>query len=377
MSELHQYVSVIGSFQGCLLFLLLISDSRVSGASKILGLMCLLIAFVFLLPFMTYGTEQNQFSWLAGWIFYLPVSYGPLVYLYCRNSILNKPLAVSDLVHALPMLSFYLFNLDTLIFSSEAFRAWITGSANVNWRVYLSEYLMFAVAFVYTVMTISLLKRYQMQAKNTLSNFNPTVFKWLWTLVIAILTIWIAKAIMSFTSGFSYLYVVVVFSDVLLVMFIYLIALAQWRNPNLFTIEHLSKESSSPDNHDSNSKPESSGLLAPDTRANLFEAVKQQVEQHSLYRDSDLTLSRLAQETGLGVHHLSEVLNQHEGKNFYQFINTYRVDDVCKRLQEDPSLKVLDIALDAGFSSKSTFNSIFKKITGTTPTQYRKQLGAV
>jgi AraC-like DNA-binding protein len=145
-------------------------------------------------------------------------------------------------------------------------------------------------------------------------------------------------------------------------------------SPNLFTIEHLSTESSLPDKRASNSESEPSGSLAPDTRANLFEAVKQQVEQKFLYRNSDLTLSRLAQETGLGVHHLSEVLNQHEGKNFYQFINTYRVDDVCKRLQEDPSLKVLDIALDAGFSSKSTFNSIFKKITGTTPTQYRKQL---
>lgn len=231
---------------------------------------------------------------------------------------------------------------------------------------------MFAVAFVYTVMTISLLKRYQLQAKNTLSNYNPAVFKWLWTLVITILIIWIVKAIMSFTSGFSYLYVVVVLSDVLLVMFIYLIALAQWRDPALFTIKNLSKEPSSIDNHAS--EPESSGSLDPDTRANLFEAVKQQVEQHSLYRNSDLTLSRLAQETGLGVHHLSEVLNQHKGKNFYQFINTYRVDDVCKRLKENPSLKVLDIAMDAGFSSKSTFNSIFKKITGTTPTEYRKQL---
>ena len=84
--------------------------------------------------------------------------------------------------------------------------------------------------------------------------------------------------------------------------------------------------------------------------------------------DSDRTRTLIA----VARFHLSEVLNRHANKNFYEFINHYRIDYVCERLLEDPDRSVLDIALEAGFSSKSTFNAIFKQFTGQTPTQYRK-----
>jgi AraC-like DNA-binding protein len=76
----------------------------------------------------------------------------------------------------------------------------------------------------------------------------------------------------------------------------------------------------------------------------------------------------------LSPHHLSEVLNQHAGKNFNHFINAYRVKEVCEKLNSSSSLKVLDIAIQSGFSSKSTFNTIFKKFMGVTPTQYREKI---
>ncbi|MEL7313186.1 MAG: helix-turn-helix domain-containing protein, partial [Pseudomonadota bacterium] len=93
-----------------------------------------------------------------------------------------------------------------------------------------------------------------------------------------------------------------------------------------------------------------------------------------LYRNSDLTLSALAEATGLSGHHVSEVLNQHAGKNFYEFINGYRVEYVQNRLRERQDAKVLDIAMEAGFASKSTFNAVFKQSTGQTPTQFRRTL---
>ena len=75
-------------------------------------------------------------------------------------------------------------------------------------------------------------------------------------------------------------------------------------------------------------------------------------------------------------HKLSEVLNSDLGKTFYDFINGYRVDDVRRRLAESESrnLNVLTLAMDAGFASKSTFNQVFKKLTGHTPSTYRKAL---
>jgi AraC-like DNA-binding protein len=73
-------------------------------------------------------------------------------------------------------------------------------------------------------------------------------------------------------------------------------------------------------------------------------------------------------------HHLTQLLNEKVEKNFYTFINEYRIGEAIDRLN-DPSLQVniLSLAFDCGFNSKSSFNNYFKKITGHTPTSYRKQ----
>ena len=94
------------------------------------------------------------------------------------------------------------------------------------------------------------------------------------------------------------------------------------------------------------------------------------------YRDPDLTLPNLAERLDTTPHKLSEVLNTELGQTFYDFINKYRVDDVRRRLAESRSknLNVLTVAMDAGFASKSTFNQVFKKQTGQTPSTYRKAI---
>jgi AraC-like DNA-binding protein len=73
-------------------------------------------------------------------------------------------------------------------------------------------------------------------------------------------------------------------------------------------------------------------------------------------------------------HHLTQLLNEKLEKNFYSFINEYRIGEAIDRLN-DPALQVniLSLAFDCGFNSKSSFNNYFKKITGSTPTAYRKQ----
>jgi AraC-like DNA-binding protein len=94
------------------------------------------------------------------------------------------------------------------------------------------------------------------------------------------------------------------------------------------------------------------------------------------YRDPDLTLSRLADQLDTTPHKLSEVLNAELSQTFYDFVNGYRVEEVRRRLADTEStqLNVLTLAMDAGFSSKSTFNQVFKKLTGQTPSTYRKAL---
>jgi AraC-like DNA-binding protein len=94
------------------------------------------------------------------------------------------------------------------------------------------------------------------------------------------------------------------------------------------------------------------------------------------FLDSELTLTSLAKNLNLSRSQLSFLINEGTGDNFYDFVNKYRVEEV-KKLMTDPQVKnynLLGIALEAGFKSKSTFNLIFKRFTGLTPTEFRKNL---
>lgn len=100
------------------------------------------------------------------------------------------------------------------------------------------------------------------------------------------------------------------------------------------------------------------------------------MNQQKPYHDPELTLTSLANSVNISRNQLSEIINTGTGGNFYDFVNKYRVEEV-KQLMQNPKFKdftILAIAFEAGFPSKSTFNSIFKKFTGLTPSVYRNGL---
>lgn len=105
-----------------------------------------------------------------------------------------------------------------------------------------------------------------------------------------------------------------------------------------------------------------------------FKRVIQLIEQEKLYRNPALSMDLLAEKSELSNGYLSQIINQKEGKNFYDFINTYRVAEVKAHLVNSKydHYSILGIGLEAGFQSKSTFNAVFKRMTGMTPTQYKK-----
>ena len=90
------------------------------------------------------------------------------------------------------------------------------------------------------------------------------------------------------------------------------------------------------------------------------------MEEERLFLDPALSIGKLAEHTGVPARELSTALNQHFEKNFYTFVNEYRVEEVKEKLR-DPDfqhLTILSIALDAGFNSKATFNRILRALHG-------------
>ena len=105
----------------------------------------------------------------------------------------------------------------------------------------------------------------------------------------------------------------------------------------------------------------------------IFAKIEQQMHEHALYRNNTLTLEDLAERTGISRHYLSHAINRCAGRNFFAYINQYRVNAVIRALQQvpTPNRPLLELAMEAGFSSKSSFINRFKETTGKTPQQFR------
>ena len=114
-----------------------------------------------------------------------------------------------------------------------------------------------------------------------------------------------------------------------------------------------------------------STLTQVDSDSKLL-ALQQLMETEKVYQEPDLKLANLAELLDLSGHQLSELINTQCGMHFSRYIRQYRVEAAQQLLLSKPSLSVLDVGMQVGFSSQSTFYDAFRDITGTTPAKYRK-----
>lgn len=95
----------------------------------------------------------------------------------------------------------------------------------------------------------------------------------------------------------------------------------------------------------------------------------------ALHRRSDLNLASLSRALNEREHYVSQVINQDLGTTFYELVNRHRIEQARQLLRHSPELGVLEIAMAVGFNAKSTFNNAFRRLTGTTPREYRAATG--
>jgi len=93
------------------------------------------------------------------------------------------------------------------------------------------------------------------------------------------------------------------------------------------------------------------------------------------YREEDLSLQTVAARLSLPPHHVSWVVNELLGRTFSRLVNSYRIEEIKRRLGEsaDAGRTILEIAFDAGFNTKTAFNKAFKQQTGMTPSEFREK----
>ncbi|MBM7069767.1 AraC family transcriptional regulator [Actibacterium sp. 188UL27-1] len=113
--------------------------------------------------------------------------------------------------------------------------------------------------------------------------------------------------------------------------------------------------------------------LPPERSERLARKLRAAMEIDHLYRDPDLSLWSLARHIGASPNHISQTLNVTLGETFFDFVNGYRIAEAMQMLVQTDET-VLTITYDVGFNARSSFYTAFKRVTGQTPTGYRKTL---
>ncbi|MGB5287432.1 MAG: helix-turn-helix domain-containing protein, partial [Ignavibacteriaceae bacterium] len=293
---------------------------------------------------------------------------GPVYYMYSLVLIGKKrKLVLKDSVHFIPFLLCFINYLDyylTLISFYLGNRAgefdFILG---LNGYYYMALEIMQTGIYVFLV--FYLLKQTESRLRNHRSGIELIKISWLKKLnVVFILYQLVKLSALYFMIQIKYEVEIEFILALSLSAIIYFIGYNSINLPEVFTTESL---------NGFQPKYEKSSLTQEQISV-ISKTLTQLMDFEKPYLKPDLKLSELASLLSVSSNHLSQYLNQELKTNFYDYINYYRIEEAKKRLidPENTNYTILAIAYDSGFSSKASFNRIFKKHTGTTPSNYNK-----
>jgi AraC-like DNA-binding protein len=396
-------VALLGAVQGLILAGVLAVRRRNRTANRLLAVA--MLAFTIYLTTSVYhaaGLEQ-VFPHFFGAAYLMPLLFGPLVYLYAVTaSDRTRRLTRWDAFHFAPFVLAFVACLPIYLMSGPDkiafYQALQRGAVPLVIQVIDPLKLLSGVS--YAGVTLLLLRRHRARIKDSYSSLEHVNLQWLVRLAAAGAAIWVLAVVFEVTEllhspAFQRGDDIITLAIALLVYGIGYMAL---RQPEIFrfdTAEYpvVGAEPAAPpgsptpasavapesvvETEPGGSRYERSGLSDWEAAA-LKQALLMAMDQDRPWQDSDLTLADLARRLSTTPHKLSEVLNAQLEQSFYDFVNGYRVRYVQRRIGDDDArnLTILSLALDAGFASKSTFNDVFKKHTGKTPSDYRRSVAA-
>jgi AraC-like DNA-binding protein len=385
-----QLAAVAGALQGVLLTGVLLAQRSNRTANRLLS--ALIAAFTLYLASSVYYAAGlvSAYPHFFGVAYQMPWLFGPLFYLYAvAASDRSWQLRARDLAHFLPAAINVLVSAPYYVMSGAEkvamYERLVAG--DVPARLAILDPLKYVSGIAYSVATVVHLRRHRRSIEDSYSNTARVNLAWLLRLSAGAAAIWLTATTLRITD----------FDDRLrddhvtlgVALFVYAIGYMGLRQPEVLrheTAEHavpvpvplaVATPATPQESDTSTGRYERSGL--GDREAVQLEAMLRRVmEDERPWKDSELTLPELAARLESTPHKLSEVLNVQIGQTFYDFVNGYRVREVQRRITagDARTTKMLALALDAGFASKSTFNQAFKKHTSQTPSDFRDAVGA-
>ncbi len=361
-------VILIGALHGLMISLLLVLSQRNRRSGNIL--LSLMLLF-YTLPVLRVVLHDMGFIRSLGYSFLsveLLYGLGPSLYLYAKTLTNSRfHLGKEDLLHFLPVV------LEIIYYSSPFYQRheyyFFAAPINTDHSIWMMEQVGgIASIFIYLFLTNRILVTYSKWIRENHSDIHKRTLSWLQKpvfLYTIFFILWFGLRVID----------VVWFGDSLDISnyypFLLFLSLGTYwigTQGYLHTQTIAAGFDQSPAK-EMEQRPDRAQLSA------LFAELENVMSREKPYLDSDLTLTVLADHLQINQRLLSEVINSQAEASFYNYINGYRIEEFKQcLLANDDKLPLINLAYDCGFGSKATFNHSFKKHTGVTPSQYRKNL---
>ena len=367
--DLNIILSILVAFQLVFIAIFLLTNSKSPKNSNVfLGLFFLILA----INVVDILLQINGIWSFLPLFFLLDDSflllYGPLIYLYVRSYLLKDfTFSKKSWRHFIPFI-FCLFGMLFLYNSIElpydnSYEAVSSGSVPKGVLIFIIAFYLHGLAYLW--LAKKMLIEYERTSKQQYSNSDMINVSWLHFMINSFIIIWllgIVQSIVPMTIFKTHVYLTLSVFILFLFYFINKVVFKALKTPRLLTgISPLKADKYS------------GSTLTGDKRDSILKKLKSLMEAERLYLNPDLNINDLADALEVRPKELSQTINQSYDQHFFDFVNSYRIEEAKKMLSDsDNSMTIQEIMYAVGFSSKSSFNTIFKRKTDKTPSQYRQ-----
>jgi AraC-like DNA-binding protein len=295
------------------------------------------------------------------------LTYGPLFYFYIRAmTVEDHRWTAIDVLHGIPfLLGLLVYGAYLRLFAGGSAPSGIIGSAvRSPWLVVLILSILQTIAYVVSI--VRLLREHSARVKAAFSTIDRINLGWLRRRLVVYAAIWavglaMVVAVRLETRAINLVGQIVFFLVALNTFVTGYLAMLQ---PEIVFGPFVTRPA----------RRYERSSLTPEDAALHKTRLLELMEREKPFLDPEIALPKLAQTLEIPTAHLSQVINDLLGRNFYEFINHYRVEEAKRRLAmpDGGREKLITVALDCGFNSVATFNRVFKELAGRTPSEYRK-----
>ena len=339
-----------------------------------------------LLQYFEFKGFDYTYHFLLGVMTPFPLMHGPLLFLYVLTltSGLTK-LRWFDYLHGLPIVLLVL-RMVPFFLSPGPEKIAIVNQLAIE-RTLLMNIVLISIMLsgvLYITFSLILLRSFRKQLASNYSYTDKINLDWLRNLILGMIVIW-SFVVVGHGLDNSLNIDIRPIADFLIYLsltaFVLIIGYFGIQQTEIFagrvSMEQPARNEGDVSEKNDTARYQKSGLK-PDQANKLLTQLQKYMQEDKPYLDHKLTLSTLANELNIHPNYLSQVINEHLEVNFYDFVNKARLEEFLQLVQKPKSkhLTILALALDSGFSSKSSFNKFFKKKMGKTPSQYIQSMNS-